>query len=76
MGKLVMQKVINFEELLIEILLVLTCVLPVGSRLDAHSWGLLIANTVITIRLIDNSASDSDNFINSVWNLFRFACMG
>lgn len=36
-GKLVMQKVINFEELSIEILLVLTCVLPVGSRLDAHS---------------------------------------
>jgi hypothetical protein len=29
-GKLVMQKVVNFEELLIEILLVLTCVLPVG----------------------------------------------
>lgn len=29
-GKLVMQKVINFEELLIKILLVLTCVLPVG----------------------------------------------
>lgn len=29
-GKLVMQKVINFEELLIEILLVLICVLPVG----------------------------------------------
>ena len=29
-GKLVMQKVINFEELLIRILLVLTCVLPVG----------------------------------------------
>lgn len=29
-GKLVMQKVVNFEELLIRILLVLTCVLPVG----------------------------------------------
>jgi hypothetical protein len=28
--KLVMQKVVNFEELLIVILLVLTCVLPVG----------------------------------------------
>lgn len=31
-GKLVMQKVINFEELLIEILLVLICVLPVGEQ--------------------------------------------
>lgn len=31
-GKLVMQKVINFEELLIKILLVLTCVLPVGEQ--------------------------------------------
>lgn len=29
-GKLVMQKVVNFEEFLIRILLVLTCVLPVG----------------------------------------------
>lgn len=29
-GKLVMQKVVNFGELLIRILLVLTCVLPVG----------------------------------------------
>jgi hypothetical protein len=29
-GKLVMQKVVNFEELLIKILLVLTCVLSVG----------------------------------------------
>jgi hypothetical protein len=29
-GKLVMQKVVNFEELLIGILLVLTYVLPVG----------------------------------------------
>lgn len=29
-GKLVMQKVVNFEELLIVILLVLICVLPVG----------------------------------------------
>jgi hypothetical protein len=28
--KLVMQKVVNFEEFLIRILLVLTCVLPVG----------------------------------------------
>jgi hypothetical protein len=28
--KLVVQKVINFEELLIGILLVLTCILPVG----------------------------------------------
>lgn len=31
-GKLVMQKVVNFEELLIGILLVLTCVLPVGEQ--------------------------------------------
>lgn len=30
--KLVVQKVINFEELLIGILLVLTCVLPVGEQ--------------------------------------------
>jgi hypothetical protein len=30
--KLVMQKVVNFEELLIGILLVLTCVLPVGEQ--------------------------------------------
>jgi hypothetical protein len=29
-GKLVMQKVVNFEEFLIGILLVLICVLPVG----------------------------------------------
>lgn len=29
-GKLVVQKVVNFEELLIVILLVLICVLPVG----------------------------------------------
>lgn len=29
-GKLVLQKVVNFEELLIKILLVLICVLPVG----------------------------------------------
>lgn len=31
-GKLVMQKVVNFEELLIGILLVLNCVLPVGEQ--------------------------------------------
>lgn len=31
-GKLVMQKVVNFEELLIKILLVLICVLPVGEQ--------------------------------------------
>lgn len=31
-GKLVMQKVVNFEEFLIGILLVLTCVLQVGEQ--------------------------------------------